>query len=101
LPTPFDRAFATKLGCKAVKYAVQLIEKVATDDGKVVCDTADSAVVLGLIKRQNEFTPVEILKAKTDMEYVNKKRILLIVINELFISIVCFLDIACHLSNGG
>jgi len=41
---------------------------VATDDGKVVCNTPESAVVLGLIKRQNEFTPVEILKSKTDIE---------------------------------
>ncbi len=49
-------------------YAVSLIEKVATEDGKVVCNTPESAVVLGLINRQNEFTPVEILKAKTDME---------------------------------
>ena len=49
-------------------YAVQLIEKAATPDGKVVCDKPDSAVVLGLIKRQNEFTPVEVLKGKTDTE---------------------------------
>lgn len=70
MPTPFDRAFATKLGCKAVTYASTLIEKVADLDGKVVCNTAESAVVLGLIKRQNEFTPVEVLKAKTDAEYV-------------------------------
>ncbi|CAF1369610.1 unnamed protein product [Adineta steineri] len=69
LPTPFDRAFATKLGCKAVTYAVSLIEKVATPDGKVVCNTPESAVVLGLLKRQSEFTPVEILKPKTDLEH--------------------------------
>jgi len=69
LPTPFDRAFGTKLGCKAVTYAVQLIEKAATADGKVICDKPDSAVVLGLIKRQSEFTPVESLKAKTDIEH--------------------------------
>ncbi|CAF1170909.1 unnamed protein product [Adineta ricciae] len=69
LPTPFDRAFATKLGCKAVTYAVSLIEKVATNDGNVVCNTPESAVVLGLLKRQSEFTPVESLKAKTDLEH--------------------------------
>ncbi|CAF3500667.1 unnamed protein product [Rotaria socialis] len=69
LPSPFDRAFGTKLGCKAVTYAVSLIEKAATEDGKVTCNTAESAVVLGLIKRQNEFTPVEILKANTDTEH--------------------------------
>ncbi|CAF2086395.1 unnamed protein product [Rotaria magnacalcarata] len=69
LPSPFDRAFGTKLGCKAVTYAVSLIEKAATEDGKVICNTAESAVVLGLIKRQNEFTPVEILKANTDTEH--------------------------------
>jgi 6-phosphofructokinase 1 len=68
LPTPFDRAFGTKLGCKAVTYAVSLIEKSATDDGKVECNSPESAVVLGLIKRQNEFTPVEILKSKTDAQ---------------------------------
>ena len=51
-------------------YAVSLIEKAASDDGKVVCNTPESAVVLGLMKRQNEFTPVEILKGKTDTEYV-------------------------------
>ncbi|CAF3365741.1 unnamed protein product [Rotaria socialis] len=69
LPSPFDRAFATKLGCKAVSYVVSLIEKSATGDGKVICNTAESAVVLGLLKRQNEFTPIEILKTKTDMEH--------------------------------
>ncbi|CAF0910722.1 unnamed protein product [Adineta ricciae] len=69
LPSPFDRAFATKLGCKAVTYAVSLIEKSATQDGKVFCKTPESAVVLGLIKRQNEFTPVEALKLKTDTEH--------------------------------
>ncbi|CAF3568447.1 unnamed protein product [Adineta steineri] len=69
LPSPFDRAFATKLGCKAVTYAVSLIEKAATQDGKVICNTAESAVVLGLIKRQNEFTSVESLKLKTDTEH--------------------------------
>jgi hypothetical protein len=45
-----------------------LIEKAATEDGKVVCNTPESAVVVGLIKRQSEFTPVEILKSKTDTE---------------------------------
>ncbi|CAF2454043.1 unnamed protein product [Rotaria sp. Silwood2] len=69
LPSPFDRAFGTKLGCKAVTYAVSLIENAATDEGKVVCNTAKSAVVLGLIKRQNEFTSVEALKSNTDVEH--------------------------------
>jgi len=46
-----------------------LIEKSAIANGKVVCNTPESAVVLGLIKRQNEFTPVDYLKTKTDMEY--------------------------------
>ncbi|CAF4484938.1 unnamed protein product, partial [Rotaria magnacalcarata] len=36
LPSPFDRAFATKLGCKAVSYVVSLIEKSTTDNGKVI-----------------------------------------------------------------
>ena len=44
------------------------MEKAATPDGKIVCNTPESAVVLGLIKRQNEFTPVESLKTKTDTE---------------------------------
>ncbi|CAF0916460.1 unnamed protein product [Rotaria sordida] len=68
-PSPFDRAFATKLGCKAITYIASLIEKAATGDGKVICNTAESAVVLGLIKRQSEFTPVEALKTKTDTEH--------------------------------
>ena len=49
-------------------YAVSLIEKAAGEDGRVICNTPESAVVLGLIKRQNEFTPVEVLKNKTDAE---------------------------------
>ncbi|CAF0725208.1 unnamed protein product [Rotaria sp. Silwood1] len=69
LPSPFDRAFATKLGCKAISYVVSLFEKSSTGDGKVVSNTAESAVVLGLIKRQNEFTSIEILKTKTDTEH--------------------------------
>jgi len=51
-----------------VTYAVSLIEKVATSEGKVVCNTPESAVVLGLMKRQSVFTPIETLKAKTDTE---------------------------------
>ena len=47
---------------------MSLLEKATIQCGKVVCNTAESAVVLGLIKRQNEFTPVEILKAKADTE---------------------------------
>lgn len=49
-------------------YAVSLIEKEATEEGKVVCNTPESAVVIGLIKRQNEFTPVQELKSRTDSE---------------------------------
>ncbi len=44
------------------------MEKAATQDGKIICNTPESAVVLGLVKRQNEFTPVEYLKTKTDTE---------------------------------
>merc|ERR1712110_632565 len=66
LPTPFDRAYGTKLGCKAVTYAVSLIEKAATPEGKVACNSPESAVVLGLLKRQSVFTPIETLKSKTD-----------------------------------
>ncbi|CAF0981180.1 unnamed protein product [Rotaria sordida] len=69
LPSPFDRAFGTKLGCKAVTYAVSLIENAATEEGKVVCNTPESAVVLGLVKRQNTITPVETLKSNTDIEH--------------------------------
>lgn len=77
-------------------YAVSLIEKAASEDGKVVCNTPESAVVLGLMKRQNEFTPVEILKGKTDMEYVIE---FIGEGNALFL--LSLLDIVCRLNNGG
>ena len=77
-------------------YAVSLIERVATDDGRVICESADSAVVIGLIKRQHEFTSVDALKSKTDLEYVLDSAHVEARRYHLLVS-----DIACRWNSGG
>lgn len=66
-PTPFDRNLGTKMGAKAVDWMVcQVISN--TKEGKVCCDSPDSAVLLGVVKRQYKTSTLESLKLQTNFE---------------------------------
>lgn len=56
----------TKLGSKATQWLLTKMEDNKKEDGSVYCDNVESAVLLGLIKRQYQFTPIQLLKQQTD-----------------------------------
>ncbi|XP_042903613.1 ATP-dependent 6-phosphofructokinase isoform X2 [Parasteatoda tepidariorum] len=66
-PSPFDRNFGTKLAAKAADWLVKEVHAHTKGD-KVYCDTPDTAVLLGLLKRQYAFSPVQNLKQDTDFK---------------------------------
>lgn len=68
-PTPFDRNLGTKMGAKAVEWLSDQLRKCTSLDGKTLTTTADSAVMLGIIRRQYRFTPFTELIEVTDFEY--------------------------------
>lgn len=69
-PTPFDRNLGTKMGAKAVEWFSDQLRKCTGPDGKTVTTANDSAVMLGIIRRQYRFTPFTDLIEVTDFEYV-------------------------------
>lgn len=69
-PTPFDRNLGTKMGVKAVEWFSDQLRKCTSLDGKTVTTAADSAVMLGIIRRQYRYTPFTELIEVTDFEYV-------------------------------
>ncbi|XP_029167853.1 ATP-dependent 6-phosphofructokinase isoform X4 [Nylanderia fulva] len=68
-PTPFDRNLGTKMGSKAVEWFSDQLRKCTGPDGKTVTTAADSAVMLGIIRRQYRFTPFTDLIEVTDFEH--------------------------------
>ena len=70
-PSPFDRNMGTKMASKSVEWMIRKLEEGRTDDGRVFCDQPDSAVLLGIVRRQYCFTPVQHLKDFTDFKLVN------------------------------
>ena len=62
-PSPFDRNMGTKMAAKAVEWFVQ---KLMTESSY---NTPQSAVMLGIVSRQYQFTPVQELKLYTDFEH--------------------------------
>lgn len=58
-PTPFDRNMGTKMAAKCLHWLVDRIQKGGND-------TQDSACLLGVVKRQYRFTPLEEVKAQTN-----------------------------------
>uniref|UniRef100_F6PYU7 ATP-dependent 6-phosphofructokinase n=1 Tax=Ciona intestinalis TaxID=7719 RepID=F6PYU7_CIOIN len=68
VPSPFDRNYATKSAAKAAFWILDKIENNLVD-GKVVCNSQDSVVLLGMRRRQMLFQPVEDLKADTDFKH--------------------------------
>ncbi|XP_046469363.1 ATP-dependent 6-phosphofructokinase isoform X1 [Neodiprion pinetum] len=68
-PTPFDRNLGTKMGSKAVEWFTEQLKKHSTADGKVNAVTPDTAVMLGIVRRQYRYTPFLELKEVTDFEH--------------------------------
>jgi 6-phosphofructokinase 1 len=68
-PSPFDRNMGTKMAAKAVEWLIaQLKEAPRTGDGSINCTSADSAVLLGLVRRQYRFSPLKELIGETNFE---------------------------------
>lgn len=67
-PTPFDRNMGTKMASKTVEWMINMLKDCVNDDGKVNCMSADSVVLLGIVRRQYRFTPLEELREQTNFE---------------------------------
>ncbi|XP_032684113.1 ATP-dependent 6-phosphofructokinase isoform X3 [Odontomachus brunneus] len=68
-PTPFDRNLGTKMGAKAVEWFSDQLRKCTGSDGKTVTTNADSAVMLGIVRRQYRYTSFMELLEVTDFEH--------------------------------
>ncbi|XP_011691163.1 PREDICTED: ATP-dependent 6-phosphofructokinase isoform X4 [Wasmannia auropunctata] len=68
-PTPFDRNLGTKMGAKAVEWFSDQLRKCTSPDGKTFTTAADSAVMLGIVRRQYRYTPFTELIEVTDFEH--------------------------------
>jgi 6-phosphofructokinase 1 len=68
-PSPFDRNMGTKMAAKALEWlSGQLKDAPRTADGSINCTSADSAVLLGLVRRQYRFSPLKELIGETNFE---------------------------------
>lgn len=70
-PTPFDRNLGTKMGSKAVEWFTDQLRNCTSPDGKTFTEAVDSAVMLGIVRRQYRYTPFLELMEVTDFEYVS------------------------------
>ncbi|XP_071858733.1 ATP-dependent 6-phosphofructokinase isoform X2 [Bombus fervidus] len=68
-PTPFDRNLGTKMGSKAVEWFTEQLKKYSNDGNKITAMDADSAVMIGIVRRQYRFTPFTELIEVTDFEH--------------------------------
>lgn len=67
-PTPFDRNLGTKMAARAVNWVAKVANESRQADGSILTDKPESAALLGLLKRQVMFTPIQDLKTATDFE---------------------------------
>ncbi|XP_018333017.1 ATP-dependent 6-phosphofructokinase-like [Agrilus planipennis] len=67
-PTPFDRNLGTKLGSKAVDWIGETLNR-NTKEGVTRCTTPDTAVLLGIVRRQYKTSNLLDLKNETNFEY--------------------------------
>lgn len=67
-PSPFDRNMGTKMAAKSVEWMVDQIKLNTQPDGTIKADKHESACLLGLVRRQYRFTPVNELIAETNFE---------------------------------
>ncbi|XP_074657068.1 ATP-dependent 6-phosphofructokinase-like isoform X2 [Tubulanus polymorphus] len=68
-PSPFDRNLGTKFAAKAAEHIMQLITRYKQPNGTVSCKTPDTATLLGLVKKQTKFSPLQELKQQTDFQH--------------------------------
>lgn len=68
-PSPYDRNFSTKLAAKAADWLIEQLGSNTSQDGTINCDKPDTAVLLGLVRRQYRFTPLAQLKEETDFKH--------------------------------
>jgi len=67
--TPFDRNMGTKMASKAVDGLLEQLKLAERrSDGSIYINTPESAVMMGVIRRQYKLTPLETLKSETDFE---------------------------------
>ncbi|KAL2104100.1 hypothetical protein ACEWY4_000968 [Coilia grayii] len=67
-PTPFDRNFATKMGCKAVLWLTEKLKE-CYRHGRIFANMPNSACVLGMKKRGLLLQSLADLKDDTDFEH--------------------------------
>ncbi|KAG5282406.1 hypothetical protein AALO_G00055630 [Alosa alosa] len=67
-PTPFDRNFATKMGCKAVLWLTEKMKE-CYRHGRIFANTPTSACVCGMRKRGLVFNSLSELAADVDFEH--------------------------------
>ncbi|XP_065581162.1 ATP-dependent 6-phosphofructokinase-like [Artemia franciscana] len=65
-PSPFDRNMGTKMAAKAAEWLITKICECAQADGSLNASSHDTAVLLGIIKRNYCFSSVEDLQNDTD-----------------------------------
>lgn len=68
-PSPYDRNFSTKLAAKAAAWLIEQLSAHTAHDGSVNCESPDTAVLLGLVRRQYKFSPLVQLKQETDFKH--------------------------------
>lgn len=67
-PSPFDRNMGTKQAANTVEWMIDQLKKCTKADGTVFTDSPDTAVLMGVIRRQYCFTPLQQLKKETNFE---------------------------------
>ncbi|XP_005179004.1 ATP-dependent 6-phosphofructokinase isoform X1 [Musca domestica] len=67
-PTPFDRNMGTKMAAKCVDWFSEQFKNNKQADGTIKCTNKESAVLLGIVRRQYRFTPLADLIAETNFE---------------------------------
>ncbi|KAG8179599.1 hypothetical protein JTE90_025764 [Oedothorax gibbosus] len=67
-PSPFDRNFGTKMAAKATDWLLTQLKANKQADGTIKCTAPDTAVLMGLVRRQYLFTPVQALKQETNFK---------------------------------
>ncbi len=68
VPSPFDRSLSMKLASKALNFMLEHLQA-SFKDGKVYTNDENTAVVIGMRRRNITFTSVSRLHNETDFEY--------------------------------
>ncbi|XP_037805424.1 ATP-dependent 6-phosphofructokinase isoform X1 [Lucilia sericata] len=68
-PTPFDRNMGTKMAAKCVEWFSEQFKNNKQPDGSIKCTDKESAVLLGIVRRQYRFTPLADLISETNFEH--------------------------------